>query len=46
MLDLVRFDGREHETPTTLQGRRRLVYLLSGDDNISLLGFTVRAKNG
>ena len=45
MLDLVRFERREHETPITLQGRRCLVYLLSCDDTIPLGGFVVRAKN-
>src|SRR5712692_8966814 len=36
MLDLVRFDRRQHETHTTLQGRRRLEHLLLWDNNITL----------
>jgi hypothetical protein len=45
MVDLVRFERREHETHTTLQGRRCLVHLLSCDDNISRLACAVRAQN-
>src|SRR5262249_54178702 len=45
MLDLVHFEGREHEPHTTLLKQRRLVSLLSCDDNIPLLGCAVRWKN-
>src|SRR5215472_3019382 len=45
MLDLVRFDGREHEPHTPLLRRRRLVYLLSCDDTITWVRCVGRAKN-
>jgi hypothetical protein len=40
-----RFARREHEPPTTLQGRRRGVSRLACDDHRPLLGGAVRAKN-
>ena len=43
MLDLIRFDRRQHETHTTLPGRRRCGQLLSCN-NITLLGMVCVLK--
>ena len=44
-LNRIRFARREHAPHITLLRRRRLVYLLSCDNNLTLLGCAVRGKN-
>src|SRR5262245_17168994 len=44
MLDWIRFDRRQYETHTTLQGRRRCGQFLSCDYTIPLLGMVYVLK--